>query len=274
LPNTTAAAIARLLGIHGENLSIGTACASSTQAIGEAFRRVRFGYAQVALAVGGDSRLHAGGLLAYKKANALVVRSPDPSTAMRPFDVSRRGFVPGEGGAALVLEDMDFAAQRGAPILGEVLGYGSSLDAGSLTDPDGEGHAAQLAVQNALSEASLGPSFVELIAAHGTGTIKNDQREAKLIESLFPHRPKVIALKSWIGHLASACGIAELAILLASLERGFLPPVRSLETPCLQSLNLLRAFHHGTSSARTLLESFGFGGQNAALVLHLGSKHA
>jgi 3-oxoacyl-[acyl-carrier-protein] synthase II len=270
LPNTAAAAIARLLAITGENLSIGNACAASTQAIGEAFRRIRHGYAPVALAVGGDSRLNSGALLAYKKANALHIGSDCPTRAIRPFDNDRDGFVPGEGGAALVLEDLDHAIARNARIFAEVLGYGSSLDAGSLTDPDGDGRGALLAVNRALSEARLSPSQLELILAHGTGTLKNDRREAMLLHSLYPHSsPAILALKSWIGHLASACGVVELAIVLSCLPHNLLPKVRNLSSPCVDSLGFVRDNHTLGCPNYTLLESFGFGGQNAALALNL-----
>lgn len=275
LPNTAASAIAQRLGIHGEGLVVGTACAAGLQALGEAFRRVRHGLAPAALVAGGDSRLSAGGMLGYARADALWRRSKgavtqdDARCAMRPFDTARRGFVPGEGGAALVLETEESARERGARILGEVLGFAATLDGGSLTAPDSEARHAERAVRDAVADAGLTPEAITWVAAHGTSTPRGDAAEAGLLRRVFAdagHPPAVTALKSWTGHLASACGLVECALMLHAARAGVLPPVRNLSTPCVDGVDFVRGsrpFPDGPG----IIESFGFGGQNAALVM-------
>jgi len=279
LPNTAAAVTADLLGIHGENLTVGGACAASLQAMGEAFRKIKDGYLDVALTGGGDSRLHSGGILAYKKAQALS-RHAGADGASRPFDEERAGFVPGEGGAFFLLEELEHARRRDGRIHGEICGFGSTFGGGGLTAPDPEGKHEEEAVRKAMAEASLEPSQIDVVSAHGTGTQLNDRMEADLIERIFRggntapfpgggDKPSVIALKSWIGHIAAACGVVELAVALACLADNYLPPIRNLHKPCRPDLNFVR---EGTTCApRTLLmENFGFGGQNCALVVKYG----
>ncbi|MFQ9867502.1 MAG: beta-ketoacyl synthase N-terminal-like domain-containing protein [Bilophila wadsworthia] len=152
LPNTGNTALARFLDIHGEGLVLGTACASALQAIGEGFRRVRYGLSETVLCSGGDSRLSRGGMLGYAKAHALS-RNPVPSEASRPFDEARDGFVPGEGGAAFVLESLESARARGAAVFAELLGFGASLDGGALTAPDESARFAEQAVRALLMRA-------------------------------------------------------------------------------------------------------------------------
>jgi 3-oxoacyl-[acyl-carrier-protein] synthase II len=267
LPNTAASVIARLAGLHGENLTVGTACAASLQAIGEAFRRIRDGYLDCALAGGGDSRLNPGGLLAYQKAQALFEGPGQPEHASRPFDLKHRGFVPGEGGAFFVLETIDHARQRQAPILAEVLGYGASMDGCHMTAPQSDGRWARQALSLAIGQAGLRPDQIDALAAHGTSTPLNDTVEAELIGRMFNGcRPLVLAFKSWIGHAASACGAVELGLCLMGMQTGTWPGIRNLDAPCDQRLNYLRP---GTSArpGTVLLQNFGFGGQNAALVV-------
>ncbi|MBL3582169.1 MAG: beta-ketoacyl-[acyl-carrier-protein] synthase family protein [Desulfovibrio alaskensis] len=286
LPNTAASAISQLLGARGESLVTGTACAASLQAVGEAFRRIRHGVLPVALAGGGDSRLSYGGLLAYAKAGALAPCSEDThaaaAAACRPFDTGRQGFAAGEGAAFFVLESLDHAQKRGAVPLAEVCGYGCSMDGHAMTAPHPQGMHAEQAVRTALHEAGAGPADVTAVCAHGTGTLRNDTAESVMLTRLFDptgHRPPVLALKSWTGHCASACGAVELAVLLACARHGFLPPVRNLQTPLCDSLSFVRRIQPCTAaelyaagrpeklSALTLLQSFGFGGQNAALAV-------
>ncbi len=311
LPNTAASAISRLLGIHGENLTLGTACTASLQALGEAFRRIRRGEMPMALAGGGDSRLSRQGLLAYAQAGALAPCAPAPAKeteqgqhmstpffttvhiqqlpaaplACRPFDLSRQGFVAGEGAGMYVLESLDHALTRGARPLAEILGYGASMDGHAMTAPDPYGTHAETAVRTALEEADIHPEDIAAICAHGTGTSRNDEAEASMLQRLFAdttYRPPVLALKSWTGHCASACGAVELALLLACSRNGFLPPIRNLRNPLTPALALMRHVQpfipadppvtdHIPAPPHTpstiLLENFGFGGQNAALVV-------
>jgi 3-oxoacyl-[acyl-carrier-protein] synthase II len=267
LPNTAAAAIAKLTGIHGENLTICTACSASLQAIGEAFRKIKNGYLDRALAGGGDSRLSPGGILAYKKASALYKGDSEPDKASRPFDCGRSGFVPGEGGAFFLLEEFEKAKERRAQIYGEICGYGSSMDAANMTAPEGTGKWGRLSVLSALQEAGMSPSQIDVISSHGTGTLLNDEGEANLIDKIYSGcQPRVIALKSWIGHTASACGAMELALSLICMQENYIPEIRNLKDPCRGKINFVR--DGGTFSFGTcVIENFGFGGQNGALIV-------
>jgi 3-oxoacyl-[acyl-carrier-protein] synthase II len=267
LPNTAASVISALAGIHGESLTVSTACTASLQAIGEAFRRIRYGFLETALAGGGDSRLSPGGIMAYKTAQALFRPKADPKREYAPFDKNRNGFIPGEGGAFFVLESVDHARAREARILAEICGYGCSLDGHGMTAPAPAGKWPEQAVRSALEEARTSPEAVDLVAAHGTGTPLNDAMEANLIARLYGNRgPRVIALKSWVGHTASACGAVELGILLACLKAGFAPEIRNLKEPCHENVDFVRS-STAVPSRRVVLQSFGFGGQNSALVI-------
>jgi 3-oxoacyl-[acyl-carrier-protein] synthase II len=267
LPNTAASVIARLSGIHGENLTVCTACSASLQAIGEAFRKIENGYLERALAGGGDSRLNPGGILAYKRASALYKGDSEPDKASRPFDRSRGGFVPGEGGAFFLLEELQKAKERGAQMYGEICGYGSSMDASNMTAPESTGKWGRMAVLSALQEAGMSPSQIDVISTHGTGTILNDEGEANFIADLYSgFNPHVIAFKSWIGHSASACGAMELALSLICMQENYIPEVRNLKDPCSGKINFVRdgvTFPFGTC----VIENFGFGGQNSALIV-------
>jgi 3-oxoacyl-[acyl-carrier-protein] synthase II len=267
LPNTAASTISQLTGIRGENLTLGNACAASLQALGEAFRKIKHGDLDLALAGGGDSRLSQGALLAYQKAQALYRGDGESHAASRPFDKTRQGFVPGEGGAFFMLESVDHAHGRRAAVLAEICGYGASMDGHAMTAPQPHGRWAEKAVCQALGDAGMTPDQIDMISAHGTGTPLNDKVEGAMIERVFKGpAPLVLALKSWIGHLASACGAAELAICLNALQTGPWPEIRNLDVPCHPGLNFLR---HQTEAVPRgiLLQNFGFGGQNAALVV-------
>jgi len=285
LPNSAASAIARRCGLHGENATLGTACAASLMAVGTAYRAIRHGVQPMALAGGGDSRLNPGGLLGYAKAGALC-RSEEfvstPEAASRPFDAGRCGFVPGEGGAVFVLESLEHAVARKARILAEVRGYGNTMDGHAMTAPDPEGVQTERAVRSALSEAHCRPEEVSVVSAHGTSTILNDAMEAALLDRVFGSGPHVLALKSWLGHGAAACGALELAVCLATLRHGMLPAVRNLQAPIAPlrfagpaaqdcSECSVRAAH---TVHTVLLQNFGFGGQNAALVVDMWPEEA
>jgi 3-oxoacyl-[acyl-carrier-protein] synthase II len=267
LPNTAASVIAKSCGIRGENLTVGTACAAALSAVGEAYRRVRDGYLDVALAGGGDSRAHAGGILAYKTAGALFRGGGDPDLASRPFDENRGGFVSGEGGAFFILEEREQAQRRGVTIWGEITGYGNTMDGYRMTAPAPDGKMAGEAVRKAMAEAGMSVGEIDFVAAHGTGTVLNDHVEAKIIRDLFPGKtPAVIALKSWIGHLSTACGAVELAIALAAQAMGYLPKIRNLDRPCAEGIDFVHTGRHVMGNT-FIIENFGFGGQNAALVV-------
>ena len=272
LPNTAASIISQLTGIHGECTTLGTACAASLQAIGNAYHKIKSGYLDVAVAGGGDSRLNRGALMAYKKAHSIYCGSGIPKQACRPFDQNRDGFVSGEGAAFFVLESLAHATFRGANIIGEIVGFGASMDGYQMTAPQPDGIYAKQAVEKALEEANLNNHEIDLISTHGTGTKLNDIMEVKLIDDLFDSaKPKVIALKSWMGHLAAACGATELAICLACIQHNYIPEIRNLTHPCHQSVNFVRS--SDTASFNTLLlENFGFGGQNCAIIVSKFNK--
>ncbi len=267
LPNTAASVIAKLASIHGENQTLTTACSASMQAIGEAFRKIKNGYIDLAFAGGGDSRLSKSGILAYKKAQTLCDGTGTPERASRPFDKGRAGFVPGEGGAFFLLEELEHAKKRGAVIYGEICGYGASIDGYSMTAPEPEGKWAERAVNGALREAELASSDIDVISSHGTGTLLNDSMESDLIDRIYGKKsPFIIALKSWIGHIAAACGALELAICLACMQNSYLPKIRNLDEPCHAGLNFVRE-EQSYPIRNILLENFGFGGQNSALIV-------
>ncbi|MBF0120989.1 MAG: beta-ketoacyl-[acyl-carrier-protein] synthase family protein [Desulfobacterales bacterium] len=264
LPNTSASVISSLYGIHGENSTIATACSASLQAIGEAYRKIKHGTIEVAIAGGGDSRLNHGGLLAYKKANALWLYNENDYS---PFNENNEGFVPGEGGAFFLLEELEHAKKSGREIICEICGFGTSMDGYNLTAPEPNGKWAEIAVLKAINESQITPSQVDLIAAHGTGTILNDIMEARLIDRLFSKKkPFVTALKSWIGHAAAGCGAIELAILLACLKENYIPEIRNLKKTCYDGINFV-INPYVFSPSYFIIQNFGFGGQNSALLL-------
>lgn len=267
IANTPAALISQLAGINGESLTLQTACTAGLAAIGEAFRKIRDGYLELALAGAGDSRLSLAGIMAYRKAQALFSGSGDADQACRPFDTSRNGFVSGEGGAFFLLESLEHATARKATILAEIKGFGASMDAHGMTAPHPCGTFAEKAVRTALKEARLSASDIEMVSAHGTGTPANDAMEAKLLQRIFGSAgPPVMALKSWIGHLSAACGAVELALSLICLKHNYWPHIRHLTRPCEPLINYLRQNKKGAAEY-VLLENFGFGGQNCALIV-------
>lgn len=276
LPNTPSSALAALLGLRGQGLTVCTACSAALQALGEAARQIAHGLAEVVLVTAGDSRLSPTGLMAYAQARAICLGlDPSdplaPSTCGRPFDLGRSGFVAGEGGAAFVLESLESAERRGQRPLAEILGFAASLDAASLTAPDPLAASAEACVLQALGRAALTPADIDWVSAHGTGTPANDQAETRLLESIFGQSgpgPVVTALKSWLGHLASACGAAELALAMTAGAQGFIPAIRNLTRPCSNQLDLAHTARPLPGPVG-LLENFGFGGQNSALVVKL-----
>ncbi len=267
LPNTLNSAIAQYAGIHGENLTINTACSASLQAIGEGYRKIKDGYLSLAFAGGGDSRISRGGILSYKKAQALYTGSDEPENSCMPFDARRKGFVPGEGGAFFLLEDMEHARSRGANIIAEICGFGSSIDGYNMTAPEPSGKWGEKAIYAAMDESEISPDNIDIISTHGTGTPLNDDMESNIVARIFGDmNPPVISLKSWIGHVAAACGALELAICLSCMREDYLPRIRNLEEPCNDNINFVRnSKEHSIKTA--LLENFGFGGQNSALII-------
>lgn len=274
LPNTAASFVSKASGIHGESATLGSACAASLQAIGLAYEKVGAGSLNFALAGGGDSRLSAGALKAYRDCSALFsVESAgglDPNAHYAPFSSGRYGFIPGEGGACFLLESLESALERKAHIYAEIAGVGASADGHNMTAPHPEGSYAKTAVLKALKMAGLDPGEIDMVSSHGTGTELNDQAEYRALSDIFSASTHIISLKSWIGHLAAACGAVELALCLSILEDGIVPPIRNLSgrntMPGAKPLNF--ATSAVTADVENILvENFGFGGQNYALVL-------
>jgi 3-oxoacyl-[acyl-carrier-protein] synthase II len=271
LPNMAAAHISIVERAMGPNNTIVTACAAGTQAVGEAFRLIARGDADVMLAGGCDSRLDPQLLVAYSAMKAVSLSLRPPAEVSRPFDAERDGFVLGEGAAVLVLERLDRARRRRAPVYAEVTGYGSSFDAFGITRPEPEGKGAALSMSAALREARLDASDIDYINAHGTSTRLNDLMETVAVKRVFGHRAASIPIssqKSMIGHLIGASGAVEAAATALSLARGVIPPTINLATPDPEcDLDYVPNTSRETPMRTALSNSFGFGGQNASLVM-------
>jgi 3-oxoacyl-[acyl-carrier-protein] synthase II len=271
LPNMAAAHISILHRAMGPNNTIVTACAAGTQAVGEAFRLIARGDAEVMLAGGCDSRLDPQLLVAYSAMKAVSLSLRPPAEVSRPFDAERDGFVLGEGAAVLAMESYDRARRRGAPIYAEITGYGSSFDAFGITRPEPEGRGAALSMAAALREARLDPADIDYINAHGTSTKLNDLMETVAVKRVFGHRATSIPMssqKSMIGHLIGASGAVEAAATALSLERGVVPPTINLATPDPEcDLDYVPNTSREMPIRTALSNSFGFGGQNASLVM-------
>jgi 3-oxoacyl-[acyl-carrier-protein] synthase II len=271
LPNMAAAHISILHHAMGPNNTIVTACAAGTQAVGEAFRLVARGDADVMLAGGCDSRLDPHLMVAYTAMKAVSISARPPSEVSRPFDAERNGFVLGEGAAVIVLESYRRAKRRGATIYAEITGYGSSFDAFGITRPEPEGKGAALSMSAALREARIDPSEVDYINAHGTSTRLNDLMETVAVKRVFGHRATKIPMssqKSMIGHLIGASGAVEAAATALSLRQGVVPPTINLATPdpaC--DLDYVPNTSREIPVETAISNSFGFGGQNASLVM-------
>ena len=271
LPNMTAAHISLIYNAQGPNNTITTACAAGTQAVGEAFRLIARGDADLILAGGADSRIDPLLMLAYSALGALSPAEREPHEVSRPFDGGRDGFVLGEGASVLMLEDMDFARKRGAVIYAEVLGMGTSFDAFGVTKPDPEAGGAARAIRWALREAKIDPTEVDYINAHGTSTRLNDIMETTAVKQVFKEQARKLpmsSIKSMVGHLIGAAGAVEAAALALTLHSGVMPPTINQTHPDPQcDLDYVPNCARETPVTTAVSTSFGFGGQNAALVL-------
>jgi 3-oxoacyl-[acyl-carrier-protein] synthase II len=271
LPNMAAAHISILHRAMGPNNTVVTACAAGTQAVGEAFRLIARGDADVMLAGGCDSRLDPQLLVAYNLMKTVSVSNRTPSEVSRPFDGERDGFVIGEGAAVLVVESLRSARRRRAHMYAEIVGYGSSFDAYAITRPEPEGKGAAISMTAALREARVDPANVDYINAHGTSTRLNDLMETVAVKRVFGHRAATIPMssqKSMVGHLIGASGALEAAATAMSLERGVVPPTINQATPdpdC--DLDYVPNTAREIPLQTAISNSFGFGGQNASLVM-------
>jgi 3-oxoacyl-[acyl-carrier-protein] synthase II len=255
-----------------------SACAAGTQVVGEAWQSLRRGQADVALVGAADSMLNPLGLGGFSLLRVLSPENDCPERACRPFDETRLGTALGEGAAFLVLETLDRAARRGAAVHAEVLGYGSSLDAFAVSDPDPSGRGAIDCMRRAMRSAGLGPADIDCVSAHGTGTPKNDVVETLAIkEALGPraYEIPVHSVKSMTGHMIAASGAAEAVAAALTLARGVVPPTINLTRPDHQcDLDYVAATARPFQGRTVLSNSFGFGGQNATIILRKDAESA
>ncbi len=270
-PNLAAGHLAAQFKAAGPNFNTLTACSASTQAIGEASLIISRGDADVMISGGTHSMIHPLGVTGFNRLTALSTRNDSPQTASRPFDRTRNGFVLGEGAGIVILESLDHALNRGAPILGEITGYGATADAFRVTDIHEDGRGPVATMRIALDDAGISPADIDYISAHGTGTAENDKIETMSIRKVFGDRAKdvpISSVKSMIGHLIAAAGAVELIVCLLSIRDGVVPPTINYEHPdpaC--DLDYVPNQSRRTEVRTALSNSFGFGGQNNALIV-------
>jgi 3-oxoacyl-[acyl-carrier-protein] synthase II len=268
-PNMPASHICRIFNLQGPSVNTLTACAASSQAIGEATYMIKRGDADVMVSGGAHSMIHPMGVTGFNLLTALSTNNDDPTGASRPFDRLRDGFVLGEGAAMVVLEELEHAKQRGAEIYGEVLGYGSTADAYRVTDIHPEGRGAIACMKMAIAEAGLEPSDIDYVNAHGTSTLVNDRTETHACRKVFGENPPPMSsTKSMMGHLITAAGVTEVICCLMAIRDNVLPPTINYENPdpdC--DLDYVPNESREKECRYALNNSFGFGGQNISLVL-------
>lgn len=280
-PNMVLGHLAKAFGVRGPSFNCMTACAASTQSVGEAFEMIRRGDADAMIAGGTHSMIHPLGMTGFIRLTAMSTRRDSPQTAARPFDQSRDGFVMGEGAGVVILERLDRALSRGATPLAEIAGYGSSADAYRITDIQPEGLGAIAAMRSALAQAGIDPMgvdgsgrpLVHYISAHGTGTQENDKIETKAVKGVFGElasRVPFSSVKSMLGHLIQAAGAVELITCVQAIATGWIPPTRNLHNPdpaCDLDYvaNDARDLRPSGGVRVALSNGFGFGGQNDTL---------
>jgi 3-oxoacyl-[acyl-carrier-protein] synthase II len=269
--HTTPAHLASYFDLQGPNYNCLTACAASSQAIGEATELIRHGDADIMLSGGAHSMIHPFGVSGFNLLTALSTSNDEPTRASRPFDLHRNGFVLGEGSGMLVLEELEHARRRGAPIYAEITGYGSTADAFRITDSHPEGRGAIACIAGALKDSGLAPADIGYINAHGTSTQVNDRVETVAIKTVFgeeAYRVPVSSSKSMLGHLIAAAGAVELIISIMAMRRGVLPPTINYEMPDPEcDLDYLPNEAREKRVRHVLSNSFGFGGQNVSLIV-------
>jgi len=270
-PNMPLAHIAMEFDVYGPAYNCLTACAASTQAIGEASEILRRGDADVMIAGGSHTMIHPLGVTGFNRLTALSNRNDDYKTAARPFDRTRDGFVLGEGAGMLILESLDHAQKRGAPIIAQIMGFGSSADAYRITDIHPTGRGAVAAMREALQAAGVEPDQIDYISTHGTGTKENDSIETKAVKAVFgdyASKVPMSSIKSMMGHLIAAAGAVELITCLLAMRDGKLPPTINLNNPdpaC--DLDYVANQARDAEVNICLSNSFGFGGQNDTLII-------
>lgn len=255
----------------GPNYATVSACATSAHAIGDAFRTIQYGDADIMITGGSEATVTPMAIGGFANMKALSERNESPATASRPFDATRDGFVMGEGAAVVILEELEHAKARGAKIYAEIVGYGATGDAHHLTAPAPEGEGAQRAMKRAMKDAGVGPEAVDYINAHGTSTPANDMNETKAIKAVFGDRAKEIPVsstKSMTGHMLGAAGAVEFIFCSLATRDSIIPPTINYETPD-PELNLNYTPNKAVKRPvrLALSNSFGFGGHNVTLAV-------
>jgi len=270
ISNMASGLVSMEYGLQGPNLSIVTACATSNNAIGESWRMIKFGDADMFLAGGAEASIVAIGLAGFSAMKALSTRNDDPEHASRPFDRDRDGFVMGEGAGIVVVEELEHAKARGAKIYCELTGYGLSADAYHMTAPPATGEGAARAMQIALDHAKTAPGQVDYINAHATSTGLGDVAETRAIKTVFgehAHKVSISATKSMTGHLLGGAGAIEMAVCALAIRDSVIPPTTNLENPDPEcDLDYTPNVAKEKKVRIAVNNSFGFGGHNATLV--------
>ena len=270
IANMAAGMTAIHVGARGPNSCTVTACAAGSNAIGDAFRLIQYGYADVMFCGGTEAAVTPLSMAAFASMKALSTRNEEPSKASRPFSIDRDGFVMGEGSGILLLEELEHALARGAKINAEIAGYGTTCDAYHMTSPIPDGRGAARAIELALKDAQLNPQDINYINAHGTSTPLNDSIETKAIKKAFGSHAKAIAIsstKSMTGHLLGGSGGIEAVATVLAVCRGQIPPTINLDNPDPEcDLDYVPDISRTQQVGAAVSNSFGFGGHNASLV--------
>jgi 3-oxoacyl-[acyl-carrier-protein] synthase II len=278
LPDAAAGQLAISFGVRGPNMAVVTACASSTNAIGEASEIIRRGDADVMIAGGAEAAIVPLAMAGFNVMDAISKRNDDPKGASRPFDLNRDGFVTGEGGATLIIESLEHAQQRGATILAEVKGYAATNDAFHVTAPAENGAGAAACMELALEDADMQHDDIHYINAHGTSTSLNDKSETAAIKTVFGEHAydvPVSSTKSMTGHLLGAAGALEAAFCIQALQDQIIPPTINYDTAdpdC--DLDYVPNEARQIELKNVMSNSFGFGGHNATLIFSSDLNHS
>lgn len=268
IPNMVSGNVSLRFGAKGTNMTIVTACASATNAIGEAFWRIESGREDVVLTGGAEATVNEIGIAGFAALTALSTEK-DPKEASKPFDKNRHGFVLGEGSGVLVLESLEHAQARGAHILAEVVGYGATADAYHMTSPAPDGEGVIRAFEEALDDANIKPEQISYINAHGTATGANDSGEAEAIAAVFGENTvPVSSTKGMTGHLLGAAGAIEAVASVGAIDRGMLPENVGFDEPDehTKKVNLVNKSNQNVAPEYVMSANYGFGGHNAAVI--------
>ncbi|MDD4859104.1 MAG: beta-ketoacyl-ACP synthase II [Dehalococcoidales bacterium] len=270
ISDIAAAQVSITLRVRGPNLCTTSACSSGSDAIGAAYELIKHGEVEVMIAGGSEAIINPIGIAAFNALKALSTRNDAPQKASRPFDAERDGFVIAEGACILIMENLEHARRRNAPIMAEIIGYGATADSYHVTQPLETGEGASRAMQLAMKKAGITPNMVDYINAHGTSTQLNDAMETKAIKTAmgeYAHKIPISSTKSMVGHLIGCAGAVEEAFCILAIQNGVIPPTINLEHPDPQcDLDYVPNIARQAKVSVTLSNSFGFGGHNSVLI--------